>query len=232
MYEAIIADFGFARRGDELARDELAQLMAGGGYRLKDLPDAHGSTIAVVGAAGRLGDDLGLVGDADYVYAASEAAGVVRAAGIDVTLQVTDLDKEGVYARQLTHEGVPVAVHAHGDNRDLITEHVPKMRRSAVLPTTQVEPRDGLVNVGGFTDGDRAAFLAHACGARRLTFPGWTFDDPTVSPMKRRKLRWAERLLLWLERFRDDHFAILDGRREEIDLSAFPSPWSQGEEER
>jgi uncharacterized Rossmann fold enzyme len=77
-------------------------------------------------------------------------------------------------------------------------------------------------NVGGFTDGDRAAFLADHCGADRLTFLGWDFDDPEVGPMKRRKLAWAERLLYWLERRRGERFGVLDGRRDAIDDSSLP----------
>jgi len=116
--------------------------------------------------------------------------------------------------------GTPVAVHAHGDNTDAVEELVPTFDAAAVLPTTQAEPADPVVNPGGFTDGDRAAFLADACGADRLVFPGWEFDDPTVGPEKARKLLWAERLLRWLERRREERFGVLEGRRDRIDL-----PW-------
>jgi uncharacterized Rossmann fold enzyme len=73
-----------------------------------------------------------------------------------------------------------------------------------------------VVNYGGFTDGDRAAFLADEFGAGELVFLGWDFDDPRVDPMKAKKLQWAERLLRWLEVRRDETFSVLDGRREEI----------------
>jgi uncharacterized Rossmann fold enzyme len=95
-----------------------------------------------------------------------------------------------------------------------------------VFPTTQVEPRPPVVNVGGFTDGDRAAFLADHLGADSLVFPGWDFDDPGVSAQKRRKLRWAARLLAWLERHRGERFSVLDGRREAI--AALPRKGSKG----
>jgi len=82
-------------------------------------------------------------------------------------------------------------------------------------------PRRPSTTPAGFTDGDRAAFLADACGADRLVFPGWSFDDPTVDAQKAKKLRWAERLLLVLEERRGERFAVLDGRREGIDR-----PWT------
>jgi hypothetical protein len=34
--------------------------------------------------------------------------------------------------------------------------------------------------------------------------------------MKARKLQWAEHLLYWLERRRDDRFDVLEGRRDAL----------------
>ena len=240
VYERILADFGFDRAGDERARDLLADLLAdspgsaagasGDGADASDAGeplaptdlDFAGETVAVAGAGPSLADDHDLVRAADSVVAASDAAAVLREAGVAVDCMVTDLDEEGDIARTLTVEGVPVAVHAHGDNRPALRERVPRLSLEAVLPTTQAAPAPPVYNTGGFTDGDRAAFLADHCGAAALVFAGWDFDDPDVDPMKRRKLDWAERLLRWLELRRDERFAVLDGRREAVDLSAFP----------
>jgi uncharacterized Rossmann fold enzyme len=117
---------------------------------------------------------------------------------------------------------VPVAVHAHGDNQAALAEHVPNCTREQVLATTQAAPVGPVRNFGGFTDGDRAAFLADHLGASDLVFLGWDFDDPSVGADKRRKLCWAERLLYWLERRRGERFDVLDGRRAAIDTSAIP----------
>ena len=81
---------------------------------------------------------------------------------------------------------------------------------------------DAVDNFGGFTDGDRAAFLADELGAADLRFVGWDFDDPAVGPEKARKLRWAERLLHLLERRRGDRFGVLEGRRAAIDPIPMP----------
>ena len=187
-----------------------------------DAIDVTGERVAIVGAGPSLEGELDQVAAADSVVAASDAATVVRSAGLAVDCMVTDLDEEGDVARELTVEGTPVAVHAHGDNQAALRERVPELTVEWVLPTTQAEPVGPVVNPGGFTDGDRAAFLADHCGAGELVFPGWDFDDPNVDPMKRRKLDWAERLLRWLERRRGDSFDVLDGRRAEIDLSGIP----------
>jgi hypothetical protein len=215
VYEAIVADFGFDRRADTDARDLIASLT--GSFDPGRLPDVEGRAVAIAGGASSLWEELGVAREADVVFAASSAAGVLREAGVEVHLMTTDVDKIPATARELTREGVPVAVHAHGDNVAAVREWVPRFDPAWTLPTTQVEPTAEVANFGGFTDGDRAAFLADHFGAARLTFPGWDFDDLDVDPAKRRKLRWAERLLAWLERRRGEEFPVLAGRRESLE---------------
>jgi len=219
VYEAVLADFGYGRGADEQARDILADLLPGPGYNPARL-DIQDATVAVAGGADRLTQtaDLALARDADAVIAASDAATRLRARGVRVDCMVTDLDKRPETARELTAAGTLVAVHAHGDNIETLRSVVPGLDGSAVVPTTQARPVDGVSNFGGFTDGDRAAFLADALGAGRLVFPGWNVDDTSVSAEKRQKLGWAEQLLYWLERRRDERFELLDGRRESVTL--------------
>jgi len=54
--------------------------------------------------------------------------------------------------------------------------------------------------VGGFTDGDRAAYLAEELGARRILLWGFEFEridesDEAARARKLAKLGWARRLL-------------------------------------
>ncbi|ADE05012.1 6-hydroxymethylpterin diphosphokinase MptE-like protein [Haloferax volcanii] len=216
VYGRILDDFGFDRTGDERARDALADLVKPFD---RDRLNWAGATVAVCGAAPTLDAELDRLDDpdVDVVVAASTAADAVRDAGFDLDLMVTDLDKNPETAVELTESGVPVAAHAHGDNLPAVREWVPQFDADHVLGTTQAAPVGPVVNWGGFTDGDRAAFIADELGAKRLVFAGWDFDDPTVDAMKARKLRWAERLLRWLERRRDERFSVLDGRRDGID---------------
>ncbi|WP_323171843.1 6-hydroxymethylpterin diphosphokinase MptE-like protein [Natrialba sp. PRR66] len=218
VYEQIRREFGYERSGDERARDVLASLTTP--FDLDTLSSIDGATVAIAGAGPSLETDpeLERARAADVVVAASTAVDVLASNGIEVDCMVTDLDKNPETVRRLTADGVPVAVHAHGDNMPAIRRVVPDCADEFVLPTTQVEPRGPVRNFGGFTDGDRAAFLADHLGAARLGFVGWDFDDETVSSMKARKLAWAERLLRWLESRREERFSVLDGRREEIDV--------------
>jgi hypothetical protein len=169
VYEAILADFGFDRDGDEGARDLLATLARPfDPGRL----GVRGKHVAVVGAGPSLQMEAERATAADVVFAASTAVDRLQEADVPVDLMVTDLDKNPETARALTESGVPVAVHAHGDNRPAVREWVPRFDRRHVLATTQAEPRGPVENFGGFTDGDRAAFLADHLGAARLSAPG------------------------------------------------------------
>jgi uncharacterized Rossmann fold enzyme len=211
VYERVLADFGFERVADERARDRMAAYATP--FDAERL-DCSGRTVAIAGAAPSLAGETERARRADLVFAASTAADTLRGAGVGVDCMVTDLDKNPETARELTRKGVPVAAHAHGDNVPEIEAHVPTFEARNTLATTQAAPVESVYNFGGFTDGDRAAFLADAMGAAALVFPGWDFDDPAVDGMKARKLRWAESLLYWLETRRGERFDVLDGRRE------------------
>lgn len=214
-YEAILTDFGFDRRADELARDLLASLLQPTDI---DLSVLRNRTVAILGGAPTLRDELQLAKTADVLIATASAATLCRKNGIPIDMIVTDLDTEPDTVREFTGSGVPVIVHAHGDNMELIQEHLPEFRQESVLGTTQASPRSPVLNVGGFTDGDRGAFLADHYGADQLRFPGWDFDDQSVTEQKQLKLAWAERLIHWLEHRRGEQFSVLDGRRGDISL--------------
>jgi len=222
VYEAILADFGFDRAADERARDRFADILGD-----REPYDPHqlgvdGGRVAVAGGAPTLSDQLGAVERADVVFAAGASLARLREADLAVDCAVTDLDSQPERVSDLAREGTPVVAHAHGDNIPAVEAYGPRLAEGAVIPTTQAAPVGTVRNFGGFTDGDRAAFLADDLGARELVFPGWDFDDRAVNEMKARKLVWAERLLYWLEERRGERFDVLDGRRNGIDTEALP----------
>ncbi|NGM70831.1 DUF115 domain-containing protein [Natronolimnobius sp. AArcel1] len=222
VYKAILQEFDYDRRGDERARDVLASLTAP--FDFSRLPAVRDQTVAIAGAGPSLETEAERerARAADVVIAASTAVDTLSDNGVSVDCMVTDLDKNPKTVQALTAREVPVAVHAHGDNIPAIRTVVPDCSEAFVLPTTQAAPRAHVQNVGGFTDGDRAAFLADHLGAATLVFVGWDFDDPTVSASKAHKLEWAERLLYWLECRREELFTVLDGRRDAIETGALP----------
>jgi uncharacterized Rossmann fold enzyme len=224
IYEAILSDLGFDRSADETARDVAGELAQP--FDHSRLSQLDGATVAIVGAAPSLSTELVEFDPTavDAIVAASTAVDVLADHGIAVDLMVTDLDKNIETARRLTHSETPVAAHAHGDNIPTLHEWLPEFDPEWTVVTTQAEPRGPVENFGGFTDGDRAAFITDAFGAADLEFLGWAFDDPSVDPLKARKLRWAEQLLYWLERRRGERFDILDGRR--ASLAEDPSTFS------
>jgi hypothetical protein len=89
--------------------------------------------------------------------------------------------------------GCTVVVHAHGDNLEALESYVPLLDR--IIGTVQCRPPEGLYNFGGFTDGDRAVFLAREMGAASIELVGFDFEDQSVTPRKKKKLAWAKKLI-------------------------------------
>jgi hypothetical protein len=202
-YRRIVASFGYSTAADRRSARSLAD-----GLSPPDVSRARtslerrlaGADVVVAGDGPSLEAELdGVVGDETSVVAADGAVARLRDAGVEVDVAVTDLDGAPEACAELSRDGAPVALHAHGDNASLIDEWLPRFDHDAVVGTTQCRPERGLANHGGFTDGDRAAFLADAMGARRIALAGFDLHDPTVEREKRRKLRWAELLLRLLE---------------------------------
>jgi uncharacterized Rossmann fold enzyme len=84
---------------------------------------------------------------------------------------VTDLDGKVEDQLKAWSLGSWLVIHAHGDNLPQLRRVVPKIH-CRVIGTTQVRPFGKLFNFGGFTDGDRSAFLAHALGAKAIYLAG------------------------------------------------------------
>ncbi len=84
---------------------------------------------------------------------------------------VTDLDGKVEDQLRAWRGGSWMVVHGHGDNIPELRKVVPKLNERAI-GTTQIKPFGKLYNFGGFTDGDRAAFMAHELGARKIYLAG------------------------------------------------------------
>jgi hypothetical protein len=112
---------------------------------------------------------------------------------------VTDLDGDVQAQVEANRRGAIAVIHAHGDNVDALREWVPKFTPPVVC-TTQCEPIEGIFNFGGFTDGDRAVFLAAHFGASRIILRGFDFENPVGKQRsdrarKMKKLDYARQLI-------------------------------------
>ena len=95
-------------------------------------------------------------------------------------------------------------VHAHGDN---IAKLYLVENFKNCIGTTQSKPFRNIHNFGGFTDGDRAVFLASHFDAKKIILFGMDFGKkigrysqtkPAERKTKLMKLRKSKSLLEWL----------------------------------
>ncbi|HUK93181.1 MAG TPA: 6-hydroxymethylpterin diphosphokinase MptE-like protein [Methanomicrobiales archaeon] len=190
-YLRILAHFGFDRARDEEAAVLLASLLD-----RDDLPLLRecigGKPATVCGNGPNLAEELGRI--RGTVIAADGAASRLHARGIRPDVIVTDLDGATDAFVGMNRAGTIIVVHAHGDNMDLLRRWVPRFP-GPLVGTTQSRPFGAIHNFGGFSDGDRAVFLADALGATEVVIVGFDLDDPSVGPVKRGKLLFARELL-------------------------------------
>ncbi len=191
VYTEILDYFSFEREKDEEAAALLASLIRRDDVALLE-ERTRGEAVTVCGNAPALADELDGIGG--VVFAADAAALILDARGILPDAVFTDLDGATDAYLSLNRQGSVMVVHAHGDNMPLLRHWVPKFP-GPLVATTQSRPLPHVHNFGGFTDGDRAVYAAHALGAREVRIVGFDLDDPHVDPLKRGKLRWARRLL-------------------------------------
>jgi len=90
---------------------------------------------------------------------------------------VTDLDGDINALLYSAERGSVIVVHAHGDNIEKITRYMSEIALATklIIGTTQVEPVSPLQNFGGFTDGDRAVFMASYYKATPIILVGMDF---------------------------------------------------------
>jgi len=120
-------------------------------------------------------------------------------------LIVTDLDGYVPDQIQSNVRGSFAVIHAHGDNIKALEKYI-KSFEGEILGTTQMDPSNfkNLHNFGGFTDGDRAVYLADSFNAKKIFLIGfdfkgeigkYSFSKNKDKDMKIRKLKWCKILL-------------------------------------
>ena len=217
-YVEILDDFGFSRENDEESAKLLDEILSVEGcLTLEDLAEIVGFSdkFIVFGAGPSLKDHVTYLKEnydlKDYVLVAADGATTALIEQrIAPDIVATDLDGNLDDILLANFRGANIIVHAHGDNIDKIAKLTPFF--TSVLGTTQAQPVGNLYNFGGFTDGDRALFLAVALNASEITLAGMDFGDivtrysrPNIEndtaeadEFKKKKLGYAEKFTQWI----------------------------------
>ncbi|MCF0227073.1 MAG: DUF115 domain-containing protein [Methanobrevibacter sp.] len=221
-YMEILDDFGFSRDGDESSASTLNILLnLQGSLTFEDLQDKitncrDADKVIVFGAGPSLKNSvIKLKRDYDlndYVLISADGATTALIEEkIVPDIVVTDLDGNIDDILIANTRDAAVVVHAHGDNEESLLKYTEYFTN--VLGTTQSKPFGNLYNFGGFTDGDRAVFLAVALGAKDILLAGMDFGDVVTKysrpnnknllepadDIKKKKLQYGEKLLSWIE---------------------------------
>ncbi|MFQ6125618.1 MAG: 6-hydroxymethylpterin diphosphokinase MptE-like protein [Candidatus Heimdallarchaeota archaeon] len=224
-YEKIVTRLSINRVTDINAAKLLAKMVGDTSKAFKALKvEVQGKPVLLFGAGPSLIEDCIVLQDlpnraCPVIIAADGATTALLEKGVVPHLIVSDLDGRIEHLIEANRRGAYVAVHAHGDNIPALKAIIPQLMHLRVIGTVQVPPMQGLYNCGGFTDGDRAVFLADALGASIIILAGFDLGDrvgrysvPTIttdqeaSPRKRLKLTIAKELL---EAFADQFSASL-----------------------
>lgn len=210
-YDKIISTFKFNRDDDQKAANLLSNLLKGKGlkpFEIKRLIEHK--PVIVFGAGPSLKNDLiqlskfNLLNSCVLISANGATTALLNINKIPHII-VSDLDGRIEDLIKANEKGAYMIIHAHGDNIPALENYVPKLNR--VLGTTQVKPRPYVYNFGGFTDGDRAVFLAVRFNAKIIGLAGMDLGNKIGEyskaivqsyEIKLMKLKFCKELLEWL----------------------------------
>ena len=231
-YTKILDDFGFSREGDEKTADILNNILDKKGcLNIDDLYDyvlekTLSNNYIVFGAGPSLKSNIIKIKN-DYdlnnyiLIAADGATTALLEEDIIPDIIVSDLDGKISDLLIANSQKIVFAVHAHGDNEAKIKTYTNILNN--VFGTTQSIPEGNLYNFGGFTDGDRAIFLAVELGAEKILLAGMDFgtkvtkysrpnikeDIEDADEIKQKKLKYAEELTNWIKNNEDSELVNL-----------------------
>jgi len=215
IYTKIVKDFHFSVKNDEKAADVLNTLLKQKiPLSLDELRDSIiGKEIIIFGAGPSLENSI-IAHKKMFVnklkIAADGATTALLKYDIHPDIIVTDLDGKVADQLKANSDGSIVVMHTHGDNIDKIKRYVPRFK-GKIVGTTQInpEPYGNIHNFGGFTDGDRAVYLADHFHAKKIYLIGFDFNNEigTYSfaenkdkTLKLKKLKWCKNLINMLNK--------------------------------
>ncbi len=209
-YQDIRRQFGYSTETDQQAADVLSRLIRRKALDIKILRrKIEGKQIIVIGAGKSLENSTAFLkkNKKSIKIVADGAVQALIERKIKPDIVVTDLDGNLSFLFEAERIGAIMVVHAHSDNIDKLKKIIPKFKH--VIGSTQMMPVKNVYNFGGFTDGDRCAFLAEEFGAGEIILVGMDFGreigryskDFIKDPkLKMEKMRVARKLLEMLSK--------------------------------
>ena len=211
-YHKIVEDLNLSQAQDEIAAeifDQLIHTYSKNYISCQALNELiNGKNVFIFGAAPSLEQDIEnnkKYFDNNIVIAADGATTAFIKYDINPDVIVTDLD--GIIADQIqaNENNAILIIHAHGDNTTLIQKTIPRVK-GPYFGTIQTDPTNlrHVRNFGGFTDGDRAVFIADHFHPKKIYLGGfdcsvdpgfYSFQGQKNIKVKRKKLKWCNKLL-------------------------------------
>nr|MDO8081607.1 DUF115 domain-containing protein [Candidatus Freyarchaeota archaeon] len=217
-YQRIINDFGYSEDADTEAAELLEKMLEDqdSERQLSLLKERiQNKCVLVYGCGPSLERNISEIKRVGLnrvcpQIAADGATSALLNEGIVPEIIVSDLDGHIKDITSANSKGAILVIHAHGDNIPALKKFVKSMP-GILVGTTQTKPLTHVFNFSGFTDGDRAVFLADAMGAHTILLAGFDFGyytgryskpnhktDVPITPTKRKKLEYAKSLISWL----------------------------------
>ena len=205
-YNEILKEFNYNKREDTDSA-ELLDSILGEENHIKKIQDLiKNENVFVIGAGPSLSNAIPKLQHFKKTIkiVADSAVKPLIDNGIKPDIIVTDLDGDELTFRKIGKSKTIFVVHAHGDNISKLN-FIENFKNC--IGTTQTRPFGKIKNFGGFTDGDRAVFLASYFNAKKIVLFGMDFGKrigkfsntkPAERKIKLKKLKKGRSLLEWL----------------------------------
>jgi uncharacterized Rossmann fold enzyme len=210
IYKKILKDFNLKESEDRKSAELLDNLLSNKTiFSLEKLSQLiKGKQVFVFGAGPSLVSSIlknKKIFDSAIKIAADGATSALIKYNIFPEIIVTDLDGNAEDQIKSNDDGSIIIIHAHGDNKEKIKKYLPLIKGS-LIGTTQTDPSGfkNVYNFGGFTDGDRAVFIADYFNAKKINLIGfdfnqkighYSFSDIKNRDVKLKKIRWCKILI-------------------------------------
>ena len=205
-YSEILHEFRYSEKQDTVSAIILDSILKKTVPTKKISEQIKGKTVFVIGAGPSLALAIPVLKNFKKTVkiVADSAVKPLVENGIKPDIVVTDLDGDKDSLIKVGKIDSVFVVHAHGDN---IAKLYLVENFKNCIGTTQSKPFKNIHNFGGFTDGDRAVFLASYFDAKKIILFGMDFGKKigkysqtkiAERKTKLKKLRKGESLLEWL----------------------------------